>query len=263
MKRRMRSGLAFVGACLIVGGAAEAQTVAVEAPASPVAIGTEAQVTIRLDNAPAVHGYSVVVSYDPAQLSYRGAVKATFLPAGSTVFFANVDTIAGRVTLDEAILGQGTQSGSGSLNVVRFMGRQVGATPLGIVSADVRNGENQQISVTTTGAMVQITGESGVDDSPNLPDRTGLEQNFPNPFNPSTNIGYAVGVVSSQSPVVSSVRLAVFDVNGHEVAVLVDERKEPGTYWVSWDARGMASGMYLCRLQYAGFQETIRMLLVR
>ena len=51
-----------------------------------------------------------------------------------------------------------------------------------------------------------------------------LEQNYPNPFNPTTTIRYSIGVVSSQSPVVSGVRIAVYDLLGREVAVLVNER---------------------------------------
>jgi hypothetical protein len=75
-----------------------------------------------------------------------------------------------------------------------------------------------------------------------------LEQNYPNPFNPVTSIRYSIGVVSRQSPAVSSVKLAVYDMLGREVAVLVNEQKEPGQYTVSWDASRMASGVYICRL---------------
>jgi len=97
-----------------------------------------------------------------------------------------------------------------------------------------------------------------------------LEQNWPNPFNPSTSIGYTVGVVSRQSFVVSSqwsvagwVRLAVYDMLGREVAVLVDEQKQPGEYRVTWDASGMPSGVYFYRLTSGQFSDVKRMALVR
>jgi hypothetical protein len=64
-----------------------------------------------------------------------------------------------------------------------------------------------------------------------------LSQNFPNPFNPTTAISY-------QLPAASDVRLSVFDLLGREVAVLVDERKAPGSYEVQFDAAAMASGVY-------------------
>jgi aminopeptidase N len=70
-----------------------------------------------------------------------------------------------------------------------------------------------------------------------------LEQNYPNPFNAGTVIGYGV-----QGTGVGVVRLTVYDLLGREVAVLVDERKEPGAYTATWNAAGMASGVYIYRL---------------
>jgi len=79
-------------------------------------------------------------------------------------------------------------------------------------------------------------------------------------------------VVSGQSPaprgaagsVVSShVRLAVYDLLGKEVAVLVNERKEPGEYEFTFDARNLAGGMYVCRLTAGGHVETRKMVLLR
>ncbi len=99
--------------------------------------------------------------------------------------------------------------------------------------------------------------------SPDVPSAFALTQNYPNPFNPSTNIGYSVGVVGRQSLVVSNVRLAVYDLLGREVAVLVDAAKTPGRYTVTWDARGRASGVYFYRLTAGGVSETKTMLLLR
>jgi hypothetical protein len=95
-----------------------------------------------------------------------------------------------------------------------------------------------------------VTEQAGIPSSPLL------MQNYPNPFNPMTSIGYSVGVVGlpagqagGQSSVVSShVRLTVYDVLGREVAVLVDRQQSPGTYMVTWNAAGMASGVYVYRL---------------
>jgi hypothetical protein len=83
---------------------------------------------------------------------------------------------------------------------------------------------------------------TAVDDAPaGVPPSFTLEQNYPNPFNPTT-------VISYQLPVVSSVRLAVYDLLGREVAVLVNERKAPGSYEVKFDGAGLASGVYFYRL---------------
>jgi formylglycine-generating enzyme len=100
--------------------------------------------------------------------------------------------------------------------------------------------------------------------APQLPSEFGLLQNYPNPFNPVTSIRYGVGVVSGQSSVVSShVRLAVYDLLGREVAVLVNEKKEPGSYEVKFDGSRLSSGVYFYRLQAGDFVQTRRLLLLK
>jgi beta-glucosidase len=89
-----------------------------------------------------------------------------------------------------------------------------------------------------------------------VPDEFSLQQNFPNPFNPTT-------VVSYQLPVASNVRLAICDVLGREVAVIVRERREAGIHEVKFDAAGLASGVYLCRLQVGDFTATKKMLVLK
>jgi len=83
-----------------------------------------------------------------------------------------------------------------------------------------------------------------------------LSQNYPNPFNPTT-------VISYQLPVISNVDLRVFDLLGREVAVLVNEEKPPGSYTVTWNAGGMASGVYLYKIQAERFIETKKLLLLK
>jgi hypothetical protein len=69
-----------------------------------------------------------------------------------------------------------------------------------------------------------------------------LEQNFPNPFNPSTTILYDL-------PAADQVLLRVVDLLGRELVRLVDERQAPGTYAVEFNAGGLSSGVYLYQLQ--------------
>ncbi len=94
-----------------------------------------------------------------------------------------------------------------------------------------------------------------------LPTDFGLEQNCPNPFNPSTEIRY-------QMSELRHVRLTVFDFLGREVAVLVDEEKPAGYHAVRWDASRMPSGIYFYRISVRSasgqrFQETNRMVLLK
>jgi photosystem II stability/assembly factor-like uncharacterized protein len=89
------------------------------------------------------------------------------------------------------------------------------------------------------------------------PTETRLEQNYPNPFNGEAKIGFRVSDLGSR------VRLAVYDMLGREVAVLVDTHQNPGTYTVSFDATKLSSGTYLYRMQVGGFVQTRRMVVLR
>jgi hypothetical protein len=101
----------------------------------------------------------------------------------------------------------------------------------------------------TSSTDVQVT-------HPATPSTFALSQNYPNPFNPTTVVGY-------QLPVASNVRLVVYDILGREVAVLVNERKAPGTYSVTFDGSGLPSGVYFYRLSAGEFLQTKKLLLLR
>lgn len=72
-----------------------------------------------------------------------------------------------------------------------------------------------------------------------------LDQNYPNPFNPTTKIKYSV-------PSESFTTLKVYDVLGNEVASLVNERRQAGSYEVEYNAANLASGIYFYKLQSSG-----------
>jgi hypothetical protein len=101
----------------------------------------------------------------------------------------------------------------------------------------------------------------GVGEGSGIPDAYALEQNFPNPFNPSTEIRFSVPGVREGGG--GDVRLAIYDILGREVSVPVNERKGAGTYAVRFNAAGLASGVYLYRLTAAGYSMTRKMVLVR
>jgi hypothetical protein len=103
---------------------------------------------------------------------------------------------------------------------------------------------------------VLITGL--VDHPGALPGKYEISQNYPNPFNPTTTIRYNVGGVAA-----ANIRLSVYDVLGREVAVLVTEKKAPGSYDVTFDGSGLASGVYFYRLQARSFTDTKKLILIR
>jgi len=96
-----------------------------------------------------------------------------------------------------------------------------------------------------------------------IPATFALSQNYPNPFNPLTIIRYTVGGNRGQGPGVSDVSLIVYDVLGREVAVLANEKKAPGSYEVTFDGGGLASGVYIYRLVAGSFEQSRKMLLVK
>ena len=118
-----------------------------------------------------------------------------------------------------------------------------------------------------TGDGIELVGEEATvsvkETPPTVASQIVLHQNYPNPFNPSTRIRYSIPAVSGQSSVVSSVRLSVYDLAGREVAVLVNEKKEPGSYEVKLDGSSLASGMYLYRIEAGENVQTRKMVLLK
>ena len=94
------------------------------------------------------------------------------------------------------------------------------------------------------------------DSKPTLPSDFRLEQNYPNPFNPSTRIRFEV-------PKESFVKLAVYNLLGQEIKILVQEVKSAGVYETDFDASGLPSGTYLYRFQSGNFVQVKKMILLR
>jgi hypothetical protein len=88
------------------------------------------------------------------------------------------------------------------------------------------------------------------------PTETALDQNYPNPFNPATTIAFAL-------PSDQVVTLKVYNTIGQEVATLVNEFKPAGRYSAVWDAKGIPSGVYFCRLQAGSVVDTKKMTLMK
>ncbi|KPP98400.1 MAG: extracellular protein [Bacteroidetes bacterium HLUCCA01] len=89
-----------------------------------------------------------------------------------------------------------------------------------------------------------------------LPQTISLMQNFPNPFNPSTTIGFDL-------PQNEQVRLAIYDLLGREVAVLIDQQLPAGVHQVNFDASSLASGQYLYRISTPSATLTRSMTLIK
>ncbi|KAA3655094.1 MAG: T9SS C-terminal target domain-containing protein [Calditrichaeota bacterium] len=89
-----------------------------------------------------------------------------------------------------------------------------------------------------------------------VPEKFKLEQNYPNPFNPTTTIEFAL----AESGIVT---LKVYNVLGAEVATLVEGRKGAGRHTISFEAAGLASGLYYYTLTAGEFRQSRKMVLLR
>jgi len=105
-------------------------------------------------------------------------------------------------------------------------------------------------------------GKSGVENgSKLLPVVYELKNAYPNPFNPVTNIQFAI-------PVSNSVKIEIYNIMGQKIRTLVDDHKMAGTYTVSWNARNdfgnsVSSGIYFVRMQSSHFVATQKISLLK
>lgn len=203
-----------------------------------------------------VKGYGFSLAYDPARYAFVEAREAggNLLKSDTvreTLFLAS-DRTPGRVDIGAVKVDGESASGDSSLVELVFRAND---TPM---SSDFQVSESVLIGV--DGAVDMLTHVEIGDLTP-LPERFGLEQNTPNPFNPSTAIGYQLAEAGD-------VRLAIYNLLGQEVRVLVSQRQVEGSFTATWDGRDaqgrrVASGIYLYRIQADGFSAVKRMLLLK
>jgi photosystem II stability/assembly factor-like uncharacterized protein len=119
--------------------------------------------------------------------------------------------------------------------------------------------------------LIEVIGVQNI--STEIPEKFSLSQNYPNPFNPSTKIKFSVpssGVSFPNAPVgnpnnngAGLVTLKVYDVSGKELATLVNEQLQPGTYETDWNASSFSSGVYFYKITACNFSETKKMILMK
>ncbi len=102
----------------------------------------------------------------------------------------------------------------------------------------------------------QTPSLTAIQKNPSIPTRYRLNQNYPNPFNPTTNITF-------QIPRKSIVTLKVYNILGQLVAILTHGVRQPGHYMVRFNGAGLASGVYIYRLQAGSFTESKELTLIK
>lgn len=235
----------------------QAQVVLVSPASQSVRVGETVTVQIRVENITALKVYSIKVSYDKNLLHCTSISKLDFLSGPfSTFFFQMVDSANGIAQCDEAILGTGSNSGSGGLFEVKFRAKSAGVSPIPFFSLDLRNIDNQQLIYTSTGGSITVQNATAVEGDD--PDRINfnLYPNFPNPFNPSTNITFSLS--SGEF-----VQLEVFSITGERSAVLLSEEMPAGNHSVKFESGNLPGGIYICRLTAGNNTRSVKMNLLK
>ena len=95
-----------------------------------------------------------------------------------------------------------------------------------------------------------------LDEEVSIPGEFALHPNFPNPFNPSTQISYFV-------PKESMIDISVYDISGRLIETLVNELKNYGPHSIMWNASSQASGVYFVRIKTDGFTNAQKVILTK
>ena len=114
------------------------------------------------------------------------------------------------------------------------------------------------------GGIALINGVENESFNPE-PGEFNLEQNYPNPFNPETNLGFRIPNFPAGSGTGGFVSLKIYDLLGREVAVLVNEEKQPGRYEINFnsDEYGLSSGVYIYKLTAGNHSSAKKMILLK
>ncbi|MCD6336271.1 MAG: T9SS type A sorting domain-containing protein, partial [Candidatus Latescibacteria bacterium] len=204
--------------------------------------------SVHLNGVGEVKGYSFKVRYDPGRFDFRGAERAPGDGKRGWPLLAQSST-AGEIFVADVVRRDEMLQGGGVLVELCF--KDKGA------AEDVR-------FILTEGMFMDAEGEVhalGSAEAISLPKEIALFQNFPNPFNPTTEIRY-------QLPESSEIQLRVYNLLGQEVRRLVDGRVKAGTHSALWDSRDslgreVGSGVYLVRMEAGDFVEVRKMALIR
>jgi photosystem II stability/assembly factor-like uncharacterized protein len=173
---------------------------------------------------------------------------------GISIGFTSVSTgfmVSGKQSTQQYKISKTTNAGSNWVQVMSGTGKMYWA--IGFINSSTGwiVGDKGSILKTTNGGGVWVQNISK-----KIPDKYNLFQNYPNPFNPTTNIKYQItnnGFVT----------LKVFDINGKEISIVVNEKQTAGTYEATLDASALSSGVYFYQLKTDDYMKTMKMVLLK
>lgn len=222
-----------------------------------VVVGENMFVDVSLANVQALMGYGFVLNYDAEKFEFVEAMPAAedFLASsgGETPLFKGWSPESGQVHVTNTIANGSEVSGNG--DIVRLVFR---------VLRDFQDDARFEIAEGLVFDPSQFANPlvGGVLDIQTTPTEFALLQNFPNPFNPETTIGYELAESAD-------VTLQIYNVVGQVVRTLIaSESQSIGRYQVRWDGmddRGMpvSSGIYFYQISAGKFQDVRKLMLLK
>lgn len=221
-----------------------------------VIVGETASVDVSLANVQSLVGFGFTVNYDASNFEFVDAAPADQDLLKSTggetpVFFKQSE--AGVVTIANAVVNGAEVSGGGDIVRLTFRVLQEFKENVRFEVAEGLVFDPNQLS---NPAVV-----AGVLEFTSTPTEFALLQNFPNPFNPETTIGYELAESAD-------VTLQIYNVVGQVVRTLVAEPQSAGRYQVRWngmDDRGtpVSSGIYFYQVSAGKFQDVRKLMLLK
>ncbi len=199
------------------------------------------------------YNYRSLIGYlEQALYGIRGAVtdSLTNLPVKAKVTITGFDADSSEVYSDSTFGMYYRMIIAGNYNLTFSSPGYYSKTIENIYSV------NDQATVLNVKLRPITTGLSG---NSEIPEEFMLFQNYPNPFNPSTKIKFLVPGTSSAAQTF----LAVYDILGREVAVLVNEQLQPGTYEVNFEGSNFPSGVYFYKISTGKFTDSKSMVILK
>ncbi len=228
----------------------------VESGTGPFVEGDTVQYRLRVEDTPSLFAVSAQLRYEEGKMRFARGQTGEFLRGGedaSVVGLADADDGQGALGLTRTRAHRhDSPSGSGHVATLQFVTRvpleqapSLGLSEVGLLAPDGR-----------TAYETSVEGKTATPGESITPEEYALQGNYPNPFSRSTTLAL-------QLPEEEFVTVEVYDTMGRRVKTIVSRRMKAGTHKLQFDAQGLASGTYFCRMRAEGKVSTTQMSVVR
>lgn len=208
-----------------------------------IELDAQAVVDVRVDSVRSMMGFSAQVSYDSETVRVLRVREGTMFTS-PTFFAAFIDSVEGTIKVESALLGGGRKvDGSGLLFSIDVFGKAEGTDTLSFFDVNLRDVDREKIEPVAKNGILIIGKPGSVEFPGTIPYSYRLFQNFPNPFNPVTNIQFYL-------PHVSTVSIRLYNTKGQEIQRLLNGKVlQPGYHMIKINAAGLPGGVYYYRFE--------------